>query len=111
MVEDEITTIISKLKELRVRESRLLVDLENAHRRVLSTRRATTPPETTDTTAFEVNDRVYITNKIKPRADRPINEGDRTAIVTVVTQDRVFIRTLNGTTTWRAHHNLRHSQR
>jgi hypothetical protein len=64
----------------------------------------TTPP----TTNFEIGDKVVITNKIKPRSNRHVvNEKDRIAIVTRVTDERVFFRTLNGNQTWRAPHNLR----
>jgi activator of HSP90 ATPase len=133
---DEVTSLIRQLKDLRVEESRLVTALEQAHSRTLLEKQqkkqqqqqkehsADKTTKTTKTTAtssrtnhspqpgiFVSGDTVLITNKIKPRSDRAINSGDRTAVVTSVTADRVFFRTLNGTNTWRAPGNLKHANR
>jgi hypothetical protein len=115
-MDDEINTIIKQLKSHKVKESRLIRDLEDSVQRARTLQpafpTASAPRRTTpvpSTVVFNVGDKVCITNKVKQKSNRhPITEKDRIAIVTTVTEQRVFIRTLNCTETWRAPHNLRH---
>lgn len=125
MVRDEISDIIQELKALKLREAQLLEDLESAHLRALSrssspvdapnrrTRDFSPNPGRTATPAartarFNEGDHIVIINKVIRPLNRPTNRGDRTAVVTKVTKDRVYLRTSNGTNTWRAPNNVSH---
>jgi hypothetical protein len=95
-----IATLIEELKDLRVQETNLLRQIEEANRQRESNTRPT----------YQVGDRVYITSRIRrpafaPRAWTEYNE--RRATVTKVVGGKVFIETDNGTKTWRTDKNLR----
>jgi hypothetical protein len=113
--EEDVSNIISKLKELKIREDALISQLETAIRQ-------DRPKKKNPTEApFAVGDRVFINNRLT----KPVNWDDtkvfdaareRHATVTSVTQTknrllrtegRVHIITDNGTETWRAPKNLR----
>lgn len=125
MPKDEVEEIILHIKSLRLQEERALVALEAAHRRSvqrqdsslpnppvpspIATPSSSIPFGTTSTFRdFAEGDRILIRNKVLRPINRPVNQGDRIGIVTKVTRDRIHFRTNNGTTTWRAPHNISH---
>jgi hypothetical protein len=96
-----ITELITELKNLRIREARVIALIEIANAR----------HEDGDTEhGFAQGDRIKIKNQVK----RPTNWGDdhwdyrqaRVATVTQVTRHRVYFVTDNGVNTWRAPHNV-----
>jgi hypothetical protein len=115
MSDSEISKLLKELKQLKLQETRVLNALEDAHIRQTTTspnRSLLSPPPTTvepgEADLFIPGDRVIITNKVRKPLNRPTNNGDRTGVVTTVQQNRVNLKTSNGTQTWRAPHNLRH---
>jgi hypothetical protein len=126
MSQDRIDELIHELKALHVREQHILTELEEAHR--TQTRDITAEPAqnnrspthkltvseiiaaagASDTVPiFQVGDDVVIVNKVRRSGIKQIDNGDRTGVVIKVSQNRVDIRTTNGTFTWRAPKNLR----
>jgi hypothetical protein len=114
MSKEEILDLIAELKQLKLRESQVLISLESAIQRqnepTPNAQTAVSPDTTVRPPTFRVGDQVTITNKVKRPINRPLNRGDLTAVVLKVAPSRVDIRTSNGTTTWRAPHNLRQRQ-
>ena len=95
---DQLQTIIEELQQLRIRQVQLLEAIDN----VIS---HTEPAN--DNTQLQVGDRVLITNKIRRPLNRPVNQGDRVAVITKILPNHINIRTDNGNNTWRAPHYLR----
>jgi hypothetical protein len=120
MSDDEVAKLIQELKQLQVQERRVIAALQEAHQ-IRQTGTTTTAPTnqisptniiglaraTDPVQVFEEGDHVVIINKVRKPNNRPIDSGDRTAIVVGVHTDRIDIRTTNGTLTWRAPKNLR----
>jgi len=113
MEERSIDDLIRELKELKVRETTLLNQLEAANNRREGNERhqqkgnAGAPNDQEG--IFRPGQRVYITNRIR----RPINwsgiweaHKERFATVTRQSSNKVFVRTDNGVDTWRAPKNL-----
>jgi hypothetical protein len=128
MTNDDLQQLIDDLKQLKLREIQILeaigINLQNQQNDGATTNRqqnvetsVSTPTNTTPTNInldtrvrtlpYIVGDRIVITNNITRLLNRPTNRGDRTGIVTKVTQHRINIKTSNGTDTWRAPQNLR----
>lgn len=104
--DDKIATLIKKLKDLRVRETNLLRQIEEAHRQ----REYGRNNNGTHDRTYRKSDRVYITSRVRKPASAPDTwtaYNERRATVTRVVDERVFIRTDNGTETWRADKNIR----
>jgi hypothetical protein len=116
MSQHDVTALTQELKNLKLREIEVLEALERLHLTAQDdtglpvTPRAppdTRTPKSSDTNSFKVNDRMVITNKVLRPLNRQANKGDRTAVVVKEDKQRIDIRTSNGTSTWRAPHNLR----
>jgi hypothetical protein len=111
MSKEDISKLITELKELKIRELQVLNALESAiQNQTEPTPNAPTaaaPGTTARLPIFQIGDQVVITNKISSPNNRFANKGDRTAVVLKVALSRVDIKTSNGTKTWRAPHNLR----
>lgn len=117
MTEEDIESIIQRLKELQVHrdhireeERQLLARAEDLLRPTSQTGRVSPEPnprrETTPT--FRTGEKVYITNRIRHvPGTRHAILADRACVVQRTTPDRVYIRTYNGYETWRAANNLR----
>ena len=100
--EERIKELIDQLKELRLRESRVMARLEAE---ITTAERTVTTPR-----AFEVGDRVYIKNKIRrPVSARPDWNiyKERRATVNKVKPGEIHFTTDNGTNTWRGPFNIR----
>jgi hypothetical protein len=102
MSDRELAELITELKELKLRELQVLASLETIliHNTPVATNITPISP------LFQVGDLVFITNKIRRPINRPVNNGDRTAVVTKVSLNRIDLRTSNGSYTWRAPQNL-----
>jgi hypothetical protein len=100
MSDNNLSTLIAELKELKIRELQVLASLELLVQHTEATSAIRTLP-------FRVGDAVIITNKIIRPINRPTNKGDRTAVVIKVAPSRIDLRTINGSITWRAPQNLR----
>jgi hypothetical protein len=113
--DDRIDTLIKELKDLRVQETSLLHQIEEANRqrrirRVDRDARNSKSTESETTQTYQVGDRVYITSRIR----RPVftsgtwtGYNERRATVTRVVGEKVYIKTDNEVETWRAAKNLR----
>jgi hypothetical protein len=99
MSDDSVDSLINQLERLRLQEALVLQRLIAARQRENS---GVNEPERE---AFRVGGRITINNP-KPRFGRAITTNDTRAIITKVTETRVYYRTLNGTSTWRARFNL-----
>lgn len=102
--EARVRELIQQIKDLRVRETSLLQELEDINSR----RRQQANGEPTP--VYRIGDRVYVTNRIRRPVLAPRDwtcERERHATVTAVDRTRVHFRTDNGTETWRSHKNLR----
>ena len=96
--DDKIATLIKKLKELRVQETKVLRQLEQAYEQKGNRQQA-----------YCVGDRVYITSRVKKptsSSDSWNSYDERRATVTKVVDEKVYIKTDNGTETWRDKKNL-----
>ena len=106
--EETVDQLIRKLKEIKVQESKILDQLEEARSR--ETRRARQASiVTADPNPFKKGDQVKILNKIrlpKSKQGRPATSDDRIAVVTDIKGDKVHFIIDNGTKTWRLHKNL-----
>ena len=106
---DRIATLIEELKDLRVQETSLLQQIEDANRRRGNGQEVNGTSSDRSTQAYQTGDRVYITSRIR----RPVfatrtwtGHKERRATVTRVVGEKVFVQTDNGTETWRAAKNL-----
>jgi hypothetical protein len=102
MSDSAIAELISELKQLKLRELQVLASLETIliHNTPVATNITPISPP------FQVGDLVFITNKVRRPINRQVNNGDRTAVITKVSPNRIDIRTSNGSFTWRAPQNL-----
>jgi hypothetical protein len=123
MTNDDIKELIAELKELRLRELRVLDSIErtlqqndntnNINPNIVSgyvnptVNAVAVPDQARGTNVYKEGDRVVITNSITRPLNRAMNRGDRTAVVTHIVGNRIYIRTSNNTKTWRAPQNLR----
>lgn len=94
---EEIDQLIQELKDLQVRQNRILEKIQSAERR----------NKAQNTTGFTPGDKVVITNRTSPPSGAKPSAQDKTGVVVSVTAKRVQIRTDSGVTTSRAPHNLR----
>ena len=102
MKNQSVDQLIQKLKEIRIQETQVLDQLEEA--RVRETRDNASQ---VDHNPYEKGDRVKISNKIRLPGGRTPTNGDCVAIVTDVVEDKVYFTILNGNKTWRLSKNLR----
>jgi hypothetical protein len=145
MTNNDIAVLISELKQLRVREARVIDTLEtllHEQRATAAEGGCTTSTTTADSSAvtpapvlytntnansgtglpaqrqtvstsyersFRVGDSIVIINKVKRPLYRPVNRGDRVGIITKITKQQIWIRTVNGDDTWRLAKNIRHN--
>jgi hypothetical protein len=130
MTNNDIRLLIEELKQLKVRETRVIEALEATFReQSISTEIDQTAATTNNNTvvigtpvvspnnrnsfaygwpSFNVGDQIIITNSVKRKSlRRPINNSDRTGVVTGLERDKVYIRTTNGFDTWRLPKNLK----
>ena len=102
MVKKAIDEIIKKLEDLQLQTEQTLEEL-----RVFN-RSGEQEGPSRSTVDFQVGDQVLITNRINHACQgAPGTNDNRVGIVTSVTEQRVFLRTLAGTHTFRARKNLR----
>jgi len=114
---DDIEDIIRQLEELRIERSRI----SDRERQLLSqlaittgrtTTNRVTPTEIendTDSSIFYVGQRVYIQNRIRHVPfSRRATPKDRAGIVSRIQDERIYLTTYNGYSTWRNRDNLRH---
>ena len=113
MEERTFEELIEELRELRIRETAVIAQLEqvNDRARTNTQESSTSGSNRTAATAngLKRGDRVRIRNKVRrPATAGPTwNEAkERLATVTRVTTDQVYITTDNGTRTWRGPNNL-----
>jgi hypothetical protein len=120
MQDRSISELIEELRRVRIRESAIIEELENAVRR--ARQRETEDENIVDVDenrihpavianglGIRVGDRVRIKNKVrKPATAGPSwsETRERAATVTKVTPEQVHVITDNGTKTWRAPNNL-----
>ena len=107
MRNQSVDQLIQKLKKIRIQETQVLNQLEEARARETTDSLPRVHTLHTDHNPFEKGDRVKIFNKIRLPGGRTPTNDDRIAIVTNVVEDKVYFTTLNGTKTWRLHKNLR----
>jgi hypothetical protein len=104
MTKKSIDEVIKKLEDLQLQTEETLEELRAFNR----SGEQQGAPTSANTVEFQVGDRVLITNRINhARRGAPGTDDDRVGIVTSVTEQRVFLRTLAGTHTCRARKNLR----
>jgi hypothetical protein len=121
MTNDEVETLLTRLKELQLEQQHIVTLLEEAYRNKTSNVAQVSPRSTVSTNSnssnkkqpvrgFGIGDRVRITNKVRKQGDQPVGPKDRVGIVTSVNinNGRIYICTDNGTETWRLSHNLKH---
>ena len=107
MKNQSVDQLIQKLKEIRIQETQVLDQLEEARVRETRDNASQAPILHVDHNPFEKGDRVKISNKIRLPGGRTPTNGDRIAVVTDVVEDKVYFTTLNGTKTLRLYKNLR----
>ena len=104
MSDDSVDSLISQLERLRLQEALVLQRLIEARARETSTTETTRrEPEREN---FRIGGRITINNP-NTRFGRAVNPNDTRAIITKLMATRVYYKTLNGTTTWRARNNLK----
>ena len=99
-----VDELIQNLLDLRLVETSILRQLEEARRR--ETGRAFLPHP--DLNLIVVGDRVKITNRVLNPKGCEVTKRDRLATVTRLDEGKVFFTTDNGTNTWRLPRNLQH---
>ena len=92
-----IDQLLRELKDLQIRQNRILEKIKSAERR----------SKTQNTAEFTPGDKVVITNKTSPPGGAKPSAQDKTGVVVSITAKRVQIRTDSGVNTSRAPHNLR----
>jgi hypothetical protein len=107
MSDRDISKLITELKELKLRELQVLATLESIIQTQQTDNTLLASATSQRTYTYKVGDQVIITNKVTRPLNRPVNQGDRAAIVTKVSTNRIDLQTKNGFFTWRAPHNLR----
>jgi hypothetical protein len=98
----QVDELISQLNALHLKESKILKRLEEARTQEATTKSKGLQGSVRRSLKFRVGDRVALKTVRFPHT----GPNDRRAIVTVVSRDKVHIRTLNGRETWRAPKNL-----
>jgi hypothetical protein len=99
MSDDTVDSLIRQLERLRLQEALVLQNLIAARQRENS---GNNSPETE---TFRIGNRITVNNP-KPRFGRALSTNDSRAIITKVTETRIYYKTLNGTATWRSRANL-----
>jgi hypothetical protein len=97
----DIEDLLTQIRDLTLRVARLEQETTN-----------TDHPTNDNRIELLVGDRVRIKNRIRRPANWPTSKpwteaNERSAVVTRVTTDRVYITTDNGTLTWRQPQNLK----
>jgi len=106
--DDRIAKLIEELKDLRLQETSLIRQIEEANRRRQGAR--VDHSSRVNERNYRAGDRVYITSRIRRPVFAPTTwtgYNERRATVTKVDGERVFFTTDNGTKTWRASKNIR----
>jgi hypothetical protein len=104
MSNESVDQLIAQLESLKLQETTILRKLVAARAQENSNRISEERAE-----VFSIGDTVLITNRVRTTSGHAPSSNDKTGIVTKITDKRVFFRTLSGTDTWRARHNLRHT--
>jgi len=113
--DDRIDTLIKELKDLRIQETALIHQIEEANRQrgIGQVNRGTCDGkdiERDTRTTYQVGDRVYITSRIRRPVFAPATwtgYKERRATVTRIVGEKVYVKTDNDIKTWRAAKNLR----
>ena len=100
MSDDSVDSLIRQLDRLRLQEARVLQRLIEARQRENNS-----GENQPDRAAFRIGGRVTVNNP-NARFGRTIGTNDRRAIITKITDTRVYYTTLSGASTWRARSNL-----
>jgi hypothetical protein len=117
MDERTIEELIDELRELRLRESAVIAQLESRARinpsgtTTIARQRQTTREETVTVNGLARGDRICIKNKVHRPATwnndfEWTKEKERTATITRVQADQIHFITENGVETWRAPNNV-----
>jgi lysyl-tRNA synthetase class I len=105
MPTETVDELIEQLKNIKIQEDTVLEKLSQARRQEKETQ------ENTQGAKYSVGDWVFIKNTVRKPVGRSVNTNDRKATVLYTTSDgnqtKVYIRTDNGTRTWRLEKNLR----
>ncbi len=109
MSNESVDELINQLESLRIQETIVLQRLIAAREResLATTQGGRTRGIDTETEPFRIGGRVQVTNRIRATFGRSATINDTRAYITRVSQTRVYFRTVNGNTTWRARTNLR----
>ena len=107
MSNQSVDQLIQKLKKIRIQETQVLNQIEEARLRETTDSLHQVPIVHPGHNPFKKGDRVKISNKIRLPGGRTPTNDDRVAVVTDVVKDKVYFTTFNGTKTWRLYKNLR----
>ena len=94
---EEIDQLLRELKDLQIRQTRILEKIQSTDRK----------HRTHNTAEFKPGDKVVITNRTSPPGGAKPSAQDKTGVVVLVTAKRVQIRTDSRVNTSRAPNNLR----
>jgi hypothetical protein len=115
MSNESVDELINQLETLRIQEASVLRKLVSARERETRARTRSNEDrvrnEDTRSTrdeqeVFSIGDRIQVTNRVRVAFGRAVTIDDRRATVTNITPTRVYFKTVNGNTTWRARSNL-----
>lgn len=118
--QDELKGLILKLQRLKIEGDQIRAEEQTVLKRLSvlvatkdskDTKRTSIPtnviPTEGDSVPFEIGEHVYIKNKIRHvPSSRRINRKDRASVVDRIINEKVYITTYNGSSTWRHHKNL-----
>jgi hypothetical protein len=113
MSKESVDKLINQLEELRIKEASVLRRLVSARERETRARtrsnedRVRNEDTRPEQEVFSIGDRVQVTNHVRVAFGRAVTIDDRRATVTSTTLTRVYFKTVNGNTTWRAGSNRR----
>jgi hypothetical protein len=114
MSNKSVDELLNQLEAIRIEETNILQRLIAARARETRAReretwaryQGTRTQPDTETKTFIVGGRVQIINNVRLAFGRSATINDKRAIITKITPTRIYFRTVNGTTTWRARSNL-----
>jgi septal ring factor EnvC (AmiA/AmiB activator) len=117
MSNESVDDLTNQLETLRIQEASVLQRLVTACERETQARarsrevqareeEGTRTRQHAEAEVFSIGDRVQITNRVRVAFGRAATIDDQRATVTNTTPSRVYFKTLNGNTTWRARTNL-----
>ena len=92
-----VDELIQELKIIRIQETQILNQHEEARTRETSDR---------SPNPFKEGDHIKVTNNVRLPRGRTVTDGDRLAVVTDIQGDKVYFTTSNGTKTWRLRKNI-----